>query len=62
MPALNLYDNVIVAAHGNSLRALVMMLRKMTPEEIIAEEIPTGSPRVISLNDRLEVVGDRYLK
>lgn len=62
VPALNLYDNVIVAAHGNSLRALVMMLRKMAPEEIIAEEIPTGSPRVISLNDRLEVVGDRYLK
>lgn len=61
VPALQLYDNVLVAAHGNSLRALVMMLLKMTPEEIVGEEIPTGSPRLITLNDRLEVVGDRYL-
>lgn len=61
VPALQLYDNVLVAAHGNSLRALVMMLLKMTPEEIVGEEIPTGSPRLITLNDRLEVVGDSYL-
>lgn len=61
VPALQLYDNVLVAAHGNSLRALVMMLLKMTPDEIVGEEIPTGSPRLITLNDRLEVVGDRYL-
>lgn len=37
-PALRLYDTVIVAAHGNSLRALVMMLLKLTPEEILKEE------------------------
>ncbi|MCM1077381.1 MAG: 2,3-diphosphoglycerate-dependent phosphoglycerate mutase [Bacteroides sp.] len=61
-PALGLYDTVFVAAHGNSLRALVMMLLKKTPEEIVAEEIPTGVPRVIELSDRLEVVSDRYLK
>lgn len=61
VPALQLYDNVMVAAHGNSLRALVMMLRKMTPEEIVGEEIPTGTPRLITLNDRMEVTGDRYL-
>ncbi|MCM1052249.1 MAG: 2,3-diphosphoglycerate-dependent phosphoglycerate mutase [Paenibacillus sp.] len=61
VPALQLYDNVLVAAHGNSLRALVMMLLKMTPDEIVGEEIPTGSPRLITLNDRLEVVGDKYL-
>lgn len=60
-PALRLYDTVIVAAHGNSLRALVMMLLKLTPEQILKEEIPTGSPRVFTLSDRMEVTDDRYL-
>lgn len=60
-PALRLYDTVIVAAHGNSLRALVMMLLKLTPEEILKEEIPTGSPRIFTLSDRMEVTDDRYL-
>ena len=60
-PALGLYDTVLVSAHGNSLRALVMMLKKMTPEEIVGEEIPTGVPRVIGLSERMEVLSDRYL-
>ena len=61
-PALGLYDTVFVAAHGNSLRALVMMLLGKTPEEIVAEEIPTGAPRVLELTGMLEVKSDRYLK
>ncbi|KQT83102.1 2,3-bisphosphoglycerate-dependent phosphoglycerate mutase [Aurantimonas sp. Leaf443] len=43
-------DNVIIAAHGNSLRALVMALEGMTPEDIVAEEIGTGVPIVYRLN------------
>ena len=61
VPALNLYDDVIIAAHGNSLRALVMMLNKLTPEQIVSEEIPTGAPRVFTLDDRMGVVDDQYL-
>lgn len=61
VPALHLYDTVIVAAHGNSLRALVMMLKKLTPDQILNEEIPTGSPRVFTLDDRLQVIDDTYL-
>lgn len=61
-PTLGLYDAVFIAAHGNSLRALVMMLLHKTPDEIVSEEIPTGMPRVLELSDRLEVVADRYLK
>lgn len=61
-PALGIYDTVFVAAHGNSLRALIMMLLHKSPEEIVAEEIPTGIPRVLELTDRLEVKSDRYLK
>lgn len=61
VPALRMYDTVLVAAHGNSLRAMVMMLRKMTPEQIVAEEIPTGRPRVFELDDGLRVTADAYL-
>ena len=60
-PAIRLYGSVLVAAHGNSLRALVMMLKKLTPDEILNEEIPTGSPRVFTLDERLQPVDDRYL-
>lgn len=60
-PALHLYGTVVIAAHGNSLRALVMMLNKLTPDQIVKEEIPTGSPRVFTLDDRLTVINDRYL-
>ncbi len=60
-PALRLYDSVIVAAHGNSLRALVMMLLHLTPEQIMNEEIPTGKPRLFTLDDRLRVTDEKYL-
>lgn len=60
-PALRLYGTVVIAAHGNSLRALVMMLNKLTPDQIVNEEIPTGSPRVFTLDDHLAVLDDRYL-
>ncbi len=60
-PALSLHGTVFVSAHGNSLRALVMMLLGMTPEKIVYEEIPTGAPRVLSFDDGLNVVGDEYL-
>lgn len=60
-PALRLYDTVLVAAHGNSLRALVMMLKHIAPEDIVSLEIPTGAPMVIDLDDRFRVLSDRYL-
>lgn len=61
VPALELYNTVLVVAHGNSLRGLVMMLKHMTPDEILKEEIPTGAPRVFTLDDRLRVISDQYL-
>ena len=42
--------NVIVAAHGNSLRALVMALEGLSPDEIVNAEIATGVPIVYQLN------------
>ena len=43
-------DNVIVSAHGNSLRALVMVLEHLSPQEIVAREIATGVPLIYRLN------------
>jgi 2,3-bisphosphoglycerate-dependent phosphoglycerate mutase len=42
--------NVLVAAHGNSLRALVMVLEKLSPEQILKREIGTGVPLIYRLN------------
>jgi 2,3-bisphosphoglycerate-dependent phosphoglycerate mutase len=43
-------DNVIVVAHGNSLRALVMVLERLSPEKIVGREIATGVPLIYRLN------------
>ena len=43
-------DNVLVSAHGNSLRALVMVLERLSPKEIVAREIATGAPLIYRLN------------
>tara|TARA_B100002052_G_C15869229_1_gene593808 strand:+ start:788 stop:1378 length:591 start_codon:yes stop_codon:yes gene_type:complete len=43
-PDLLAGKNVLVAAHGNSLRSIVMSIENLSPEEILAVEIPTGMP------------------
>ena len=43
-PVLNEKKNVLICAHGNSLRALVMHIEKISPEEIVKIEIATGEP------------------
>jgi 2,3-bisphosphoglycerate-dependent phosphoglycerate mutase len=60
-PLLKAGKDIIISAHGNSLRALVMYLEKMSPEEILKTEIPTGAPRVYELNENLEIIRAYYL-
>ena len=43
-PDLQSGKNVLVAAHGNSLRSIVMSIENLSPEEILSVEIPTGVP------------------
>jgi 2,3-bisphosphoglycerate-dependent phosphoglycerate mutase len=43
-------DNVLVAAHGNSLRALVMVLENLSSQAIVKREIATGTPLIYRLN------------
>jgi 2,3-bisphosphoglycerate-dependent phosphoglycerate mutase len=56
VPDLRQRDCVLVAAHGNSLRALVMHLDGMSEEEIVKLNIPTGIPRVYELDGALRPV------
>lgn len=56
-PKLKEGKNVLVAAHGNSLRALVMFLEDLSPEEIVKKEIATGDPIIYDLDENLKVLG-----
>ena len=60
MPALRQRQKVIVCAHGNSLRALVQYIDKLTDEQVTQLDIVTGVPMVYQLNDNLERV-NHYL-
>lgn len=55
-PKLKEGKNVIVAAHGNSLRALVMHLENLSPEEILKKEIATGDPITYVLDEDLKIL------
>ena len=50
LPRVMRGEHVLVSAHGNSLRALVMVLEKLTPEAILKREIATGAPIIYRLN------------
>src|SRR5207248_5750899 len=50
LPRVMRGDNVLVSAHGNSLRALVMVLEKLSPKKILERELATGVPLVFRLN------------
>jgi 2,3-bisphosphoglycerate-dependent phosphoglycerate mutase len=60
-PALKSGRNVLVAAHGNSLRAMVKMLDNVPESEIVELNIPTGVPLLYELDDSLRPTGHRYL-
>ena len=61
VPQLQAGMNVLVAAHGNSLRALVMSLEKINEADIAELNIPTGIPRLYQLSSTLEVESAKYL-
>jgi len=60
-PAIRAGENVIVVAHGNSLRGLVKYLDNVKDEEIVALNIPTGIPLVYELDDNLKPLTHYYL-
>ncbi|MBN2001940.1 MAG: 2,3-diphosphoglycerate-dependent phosphoglycerate mutase [Anaerolineae bacterium] len=60
-PALRAGKKVIVAAHGNSLRALVKYLDNVSEDDIVSLNIPTGIPLVYELDEELRPVRHYYL-
>ncbi len=60
-PDLRAGKNVLIAAHGNSLRALVKMLDKVSDEEITGFNIPTGIPLTYELDDDLNAISSEFL-
>jgi 2,3-bisphosphoglycerate-dependent phosphoglycerate mutase len=60
-PELRAGRNVMVAAHGNSLRAMVKMLDNVPEDEITELNIPTGVPLLYELDPKLNPVSSRYL-
>ena len=60
-PELRAGRNVLIAAHGNSLRALVKMLDEVSEEEITGFNIPTGVPLVYDLDDGLKPRSREFL-
>jgi 2,3-bisphosphoglycerate-dependent phosphoglycerate mutase len=60
-PHLQRGETLLVAAHGNSLRAIVKLLFDLTDEQIIDVEVPTGNPLLIELSSELKPRAARYL-
>ena len=61
VPALREGERVLIVAHGNSLRALIKYLDRISDSEIVGLEIPTGIPLVYELDDDLRPLRHYYL-
>jgi 2,3-bisphosphoglycerate-dependent phosphoglycerate mutase len=61
VPELRANKNVLIVAHGNSLRALVKMLDMMSESDIVEFNIPTGIPILYELDEQLQSLGRRFL-
>jgi 2,3-bisphosphoglycerate-dependent phosphoglycerate mutase len=60
-PYLMKGETILVAAHGNSLRALIMELEQLSREQVLELNIPTGAPLLYELDNMGKVVNHRYL-
>tara|TARA_B100001250_G_scaffold94921_1_gene79254 strand:- start:5438 stop:6157 length:720 start_codon:yes stop_codon:yes gene_type:complete len=61
LPMLKKNNNVLISAHGNSLRSLCKFLFKIDDVKISKLEIPTGNPLVINFNEKTEILDASYL-
>jgi 2,3-bisphosphoglycerate-dependent phosphoglycerate mutase len=61
LPDIQAGRNVLVVAHGNSLRSIVMDLDKLTREQVLELNIPTGVPLLYEFDDAGNVLSHKYL-
>ena len=62
LPDLKAGKNILIAAHGNSLRSITMSLEKLTKEEVLKLEIPTGVPIVYEVDGNLKILAKKVLE
>ena len=60
-PTLRTADQILVAAHGNSLRGIIKYLKNISDEEIVHLNLPTAVPYVFEFDDDLKLVNDYFL-
>ena len=61
VPEMRAGRRVLIAGHGNSLRALVKYIEGMSDDDVLALNLPTGMPLVYQLDDDLNAISHRYL-
>jgi 2,3-bisphosphoglycerate-dependent phosphoglycerate mutase len=61
LPRILAGENILVSAHGNSLRSIVMKLDKLSKEEVLELNIPTGAPLLYVYDDEGNIVERKYL-
>ena len=61
LESLKKHDQIIVVAHGNSLRGIVMHLKEISEEDILMLNIPTGIPYVFEFDENLNATKDYFL-
>jgi 2,3-bisphosphoglycerate-dependent phosphoglycerate mutase len=55
------HDQILVAAHGNSLRAVIKTLKNISDSDIVSLNLPTGIPYVFEFDDKLNLINDYFL-
>lgn len=60
-PSLKESDQVLVTAHGNSLRGIIKYLKNISDEDIVSLNLPTGIPYVFEFDDDMNLVNDYFL-
>jgi 2,3-bisphosphoglycerate-dependent phosphoglycerate mutase len=61
LPALQKHEEVLIAAHGNSLRAIVKTLKNISNQDIVEFNIPTGIPYVFEFDGQLHLIRDYFI-
>jgi 2,3-bisphosphoglycerate-dependent phosphoglycerate mutase len=61
-PKLKMGENVLIVAHGNSLRGLVKHIKNLSNEEILELNIPTGKPWIFEFDSSLKLISDGYIE
>ncbi len=61
IPKIKNNKKIMIVAHGNSLRAIVKVLKEISDQEIVKLNIPTGAPYVLEISSNHKVVNDYYL-